>query len=860
MRSSTTFVTVVLSSVLFVSFATGAELKFHLDFSTDQVSTAAGKQVLVDRAGGLQAELHNIAWTRTPSGKVALFNGKIAKEGGSCVVVPGTAGSPFLVDFERGPFTIEVWFRLGSGKDYRQQQELVNTAGDTGPGYRLTYAWRMLQFISGTGGRTPDGKQDYWAVATNPATHKVVEGGWNHVAVVRDGPGLVTLFLNGAVVARSEKPFPVTRGQAPITIGAYLQGYAYPFLGAIGEVRIYRGARTAAEVYASSQGVDRHTGRNLDGTPYALRLSTPVLAETRMADGRLHAELAATLQNTASQPADLRLNAAMVSSTGEIAAHESQVRLQAGEAKALRLPFSLTQPGQYRAMVCLHRGADLALFAEHVLPIRFVPVAIDITQPFYRNNIYATEDIREIKAAVRIGISAAEIAGTALRLTLKDAVGSVITSIDQTAPAAVQPCRMRLPPLAVGVYQFTAQLKRDGKVIAETATPVRKLGKAPGREVRIDEKLRVVIDGKPILPIVWWSGAPLAEIAKTGSDGIIVGFTRNSRPVLDQLQAVKQMGCVMLMDSSAEQQLMDGKTEFTPAMRQYVSDAVQSVIDHPAMLCWYLVDEPEVRALSPNLLQRYYELLAELDPFHPVLITNDSVRGLHTYASCQDMFVPDPYILPVKGGGLEREMTYVVSFMQGAREAGKGRKLIGLTPQVFNYGDAGQHNGRAPTFTEQRAMQYLGIVHGCRMFNYYIYRGIKGYPDLELGVPPLMREIRALTPVILEGSPLPEVASSDPAVHAAAWRLNGQLFVIACNTSPKTLAVQLTIPGAAGTIQVVSESRQLPAAGGRLSDSFAPYATHIYTTDLSFQSPIRLAEIEKRVKAAGGMFSTDYGH
>jgi hypothetical protein len=123
-----------------------------------------------------------------------------------------------------------------------------------------------------------------------------------------------------------------------------------------------------------------------------------------------------------------------------------------------------------------------------------------------------------------------------------------------------------------------------------------------------------------------------------------------------------------------------------------------------------------------------------------------------------------------------------------------------------------------------------------------------------------MREIRALTPVILEGSPLPEVASSDPAVHAAAWRLNGQLFVIACNTAPKTIAVQLTAAGAAGAVQVVSESRQVPIAGERLSDSFAPYATHIYTTDLSFQSPIRLAEIEKRVKAAGGMFSTNYGH
>ncbi len=265
MRSATLFVGAVLSGLVLVSFATGAELRFHIDFSTSQARTASGKPVLIDRSGGLQAEIHNIGWTDTPFGKAALFNGRTAVEGGSYVVVPGSTEVPLLVDFQNGPFTIEVWFRPDPGKDHRQQQELVNTAGDTGPGYRLTYSWRALRFMSGTGGHKAEGKPDYWAVVTNPATHKVVEGGWNHVAVVRDDGGFVTLFLNEVVAARSEKPFLVTRGKAPITIDAYLRGYAYPLSGAIGEVRIYRGAKAAAEVYASSQGVGRRIALNLDG-------------------------------------------------------------------------------------------------------------------------------------------------------------------------------------------------------------------------------------------------------------------------------------------------------------------------------------------------------------------------------------------------------------------------------------------------------------------------------------------------------------------------------------------------------------------------------------------------------------------
>jgi len=179
----------VLSGLVLVSFATGAELRFHIDFSTSQARTASGKPVLIDRSGGLQAEIHNIGWTDTPFGKAALFNGRTAVEGGSYVVVPGSTEVPLLVDFQNGPFTIGGVVPTGP----RQGPPPAAGAGqhrcDTGPGYRLTYSWRALRFMSGTGGHKAEGKPDYWAVVTNPATHKVVEGGWNHVAVVRDDGG-----------------------------------------------------------------------------------------------------------------------------------------------------------------------------------------------------------------------------------------------------------------------------------------------------------------------------------------------------------------------------------------------------------------------------------------------------------------------------------------------------------------------------------------------------------------------------------------------------------------------------------------------------------------------------------------------
>jgi len=118
------------------------------------------------------------------------------------------------------------------------------------------------------------------------------------------------------------------------------------------------------------------------------------------------------------------------------------------------------------------------------------------------------------------------------------------------------------------------------------------------------------------------------------------------------------------------------------------------------------------------------------------------------------MFFPDPYIEPIKNNGLSRPMSYVSMFMEKAKKAGKGKKLVGITPQVFNYGECGQVNGREPSFIEERCMQFLAIIHGARGFNYYVYGGGKGkhgaihYPDLRIGVPYIIKELKSLAPAI----------------------------------------------------------------------------------------------------------------
>ena len=117
-------------------------LKLYLPFNE-------GKgDVVYDQASNLKAELHNTTWTEGKSGKGLLFNGKGRDENGSYVVLPDAQKSSFFQNFDNGPFTIEVWIKPDSKKPYNQQAEIINTSGDIGPGYRLTFSWRMVYFRS----------------------------------------------------------------------------------------------------------------------------------------------------------------------------------------------------------------------------------------------------------------------------------------------------------------------------------------------------------------------------------------------------------------------------------------------------------------------------------------------------------------------------------------------------------------------------------------------------------------------------------------------------------------------------------------------------------------------------------------
>jgi hypothetical protein len=261
---------------------------------------------------------------------------------------------------------------------------------------------------------------------------------------------------------------------------------------------------------------------------------------------------------------------------------------------------------------------------------------------------------------------------------------------------------------------------------------------------------------------------------------------------------------------------------------------VRALRDHPGLFAWYMADEPELVPALPARCRRIYEVVREEDPAHPCIMLNDTEDGMRDYRDGGDVLMPDPYPLFLQHGWAAQPLDKVARFMRAAAAAADSHRAVWVTPQAFNYGDYGRENNRAPTLLELRNQLYQAAVYGARGFLWYTYSQARNYPDLDLGLRWLSREAAELAPWLLApmASPPGVQAPHPDQMHVALRHANGAWVLVAVNTDTSGQDVRLELPASvqADSLHVVSENRAVPVAGRSVHDSFAPYATHVYTT------------------------------
>lgn len=398
-------------------------------------------------------------------------------------------------------------------------------------------------------------------------------------------------------------------------------------------------------------------------------------------------------------------------------------------------------------------------------------------------------------------------------------------------------------PLAKGVHQVEVSVKDRAGNTSNVARWRFSVNEPMKTSVKIRPDRRCEINGAPFFPIglqCYTHRKHLEEIANSGFNTILTGLPPSE---VDNLNYLAAAGLKATCGIFAE---IKEAPDAEVMLQKYFGKVVKA--QHPALLS-YWADEPKGKDLPA--MKAIYEAVKPTDPNHPILWCIADPGFFSAYAEISDGLMPDPY--PFWSNA---SFTQVSDWVDRAGKASRGKKPVWAIPEAFDSevtGDRG--SGRPvlpghvfrPTPQEIRCMTYLAIVSGAMGIEYWASDSgktgkcnIAEWPLDWAGLLQTASELRHLTPMLL-GTDDVNVKSSpaNQGILTLARRLDRRLYVIAVNSTPYSLAVQLQLPQDVRTnrVMVLFEDRAAPARDNAVTDIFRPNDVHVYEFNLFSTSP-----------------------
>jgi hypothetical protein len=153
--------------------------------------------------------------------------------------------------------------------------------------------------------------------------------------------------------------------------------------------------------------------------------------------------------------------------------------------------------------------------------------------------------------------------------------------------------------------------------------------------------------------------------------------------------------------------------------KRKIQQEVRLLKDHPALLSWYVSDEPDGQFIAPEDLQEAVEMIRKMDPYHPISMVFVDPKPSLPYQHLLDIVMTDPY--PIPGNAVVNAGEYLEKLKGDYQH----KKNIWIVPQAFG----GQEFwSREPTPAELRSMVYLGFMHGARASQAFIRHVGESFP------------------------------------------------------------------------------------------------------------------------------------
>ena len=494
---------------------------------------------------------------------------------------------------------------------------------------------------------------------------------------------------------------------------------------------------------------------------------------------------------------------------------EVEHRLQVPQGRLVRyaLPYRLEEIGRHRAALRLydperdttiHAVEDLRLFARPAWELSadrsYYTVEDEIRFRLRRNRrsdtpIPATIELRrggEVLDRVDVNMVGQEVAGTFAAYDLPE-----------------------------GRYWLTAQWEDPVGGADSLAVICEKFAPA-AREIKIDLfSQSLLVDGEPFFPIglYWLRAEELGPMRR-------LHFNSG-----DYFYKLRGEEVAALMDAAAVEgmQILLELTEYARRKPEPDYRAIAALVkryrQHPALLAWYLVDEPDETKMAPESALAIYELIRELDPYHPVYLVNNRPHTYAAYSDASDILAIDVYPIP------NYPISRVGDYMERARWTSLERKPVWLIAQAFG---GVEHWARSPTASELRNMIYQGLVGGAKgvLFYRYCQENERHIQPLALWreVQRLAAELAELGPVLLQEEHSLKAQPAGAGVEVAVKEYKRDFYVFAVNVAeePRRLDLRLADLPPMGRAEVLQGQAIPTLANGRLAAELGPLDAAVF--------------------------------
>jgi len=344
----------------------------------------------------------------------------------------------------------------------------------------------------------------------------------------------------------------------------------------------------------------------------------------------------------------------------------------------------------------------------------------------------------------------------------------------------------------------------------------------------------IAIDGKPqyLLGMYGVRTQDLTEMAQAGYD-FVHNYTWDGAgtndSALEYLDACAELGLQAFI--GFDRSKLRGWDE------AFVAERVGALSRHPALLAWYLFDEPDLphQYVPPDQLRALYNLISTLDPMHPVIVTVAQRNLMPLYEGSYDVYWSMDYRTPGENAR---------NFDSHRDVLPPGTPLMSIVHCYDGKQKGPAQGGDVDKFQpgpqQLRACAFMSIAHDSSGLAWWwwgqgsdLFMTVAHAPEAWDALKETVRQIRDLRPA-LEAQVQPrmwvEETAPEQEVHLWEKRLPDRTVIIAVNREKTPCELSFTSPAFAGKTQatVLFEDRAVPLEDGQLSDAFEGWGVHVY--------------------------------